>query len=283
MIPARSKKKKRVRLFVMNAKVLKKRKKPLTFSPFTREKGLKIVLILTVLATCGFGGFEVGRYFLSNPKYAVKHIVIRGNEKLSKEEIINLSLLEKGENIFRSRIYRAKERLSELPLIEQVSVSRFVPDAIVIEVVERRPRAMLSGRKKFLADYSGVLLPRSCCREPGKLPLIVGPDTSQLSVGDRCSQPGMTKAMRVLELCQFSPLSDMAEVDGIDSSNPDDIRLYFKRGDYTKRGCQVRIGDGDFEQKLAKLADLLESVVKKKGGRRIESVDLTLENVPVRF
>jgi cell division septal protein FtsQ len=282
MIPGRSKKKKRVKLFVMNARVLKKRKKPPSFSPFTRAKLVKLAVMVSVLATCGYGGFAVGRHFLSDPEYAVNLIVVRGNETLSREDIINFSLLKEGENIFRARIYRAKKRLSELPLTERVAVSRFMPDTIVIEVVERRPRARLSGSKKFLADYSGVLLPYSSCQEPDRLPLIVGVDTVDLSVGDRCCQPEMTKEMRVLRLYESSSLADLAEVDGIDASRPDNLRLYLKQGTYTRRGSEFPLGGEQFGQRLAQLEVILRSVVEKHK-KRIQWADLTQENVPVRF
>ena len=284
MIPGKSPKKRPIKLFVMNAKVLKKKqKKPRAFSPFTWERAIRLAMVVAVLATCGFGGFKVGRYFLTDPKHAVKHIVVNGNAKFSDEKIINISGLRKGENIFRARIYRARNRLSELPLIEHVSVSRLMPDTIAIEVVERRPRAKLSGRKKLLADYSGVVLPSSCHPDSAELPLIVGVETADLSVGDRCSQPAMTAAMWVLELCQSSPLSDMVDVGGIDSSRADDVRLYLKGGKYTREACEVLVGGGDFGQNLAKLAKVLQSVLEEHRRKIARVGDLTLDNVPVRF
>jgi hypothetical protein len=282
MIPGKAKRKRPLKLFVMNAKVLKKRKKPPAFSPFTRERAMKLVVILAVLATCGFGSFAVGRHLLYDPKYAVNEITVRGNETLSKEEIIGLSGLRQGENIFRARIYRCRDRLAKLPLIEWVAVSRAMPDTIVVRLVERHPRARLDGRKKLLADYSGVVLPASCCRDPGALPRIVGVETAHLSVGDRCSQPTLIRAMRVLKLCQSSPLSGMVEVDGIVSSGTDDVRLYLRAGGYTRHGCEVFVGGEDLGLRLAKLKDLLESVWKTHR-KKIRLVDLTSERVRVGF
>jgi len=275
MIGRKSKKKKPIKLFVMNAKVLKKRKKPPNFSPFTREKTIRLGLIFVVLATCGFGGVEVGRYLLSDPKYAIKHIIVRGNQRLSSEEIIKFSSLKKGENIFGSRIHRARDRLSKLPLIEHVVVSRFMPDVLVIEMVERVPRAKLPGSKRFLADYSGVILPRTACSEPDELPSIVGVDTADLSVGDRCSAPAMTKAMRALQLCESPRLSGLIEVEEIDASRTDDLRLYLKQGSYTKRNCAVRIGGEDFEQRLANLAASLEDI-KDQYRQEVRWIDVVL-------
>lgn len=266
----------------MNARVLKKRKNHTPFFSFRGTKAMKLALALTVLAACGFSGSEISRYLLSDPKYTVTDIVVRGNEKLSEEEVIRLSMLVKGENIFRARIYRAKNRLCKLSLVKHASVSRQMPDTILIEVVERSPKARLAGPKNVLADYSGVILPIPCCSDPEQLPLIVGLNTARLSVGEKCSQPGLTRAMQVLRLWQASPLSGVAEVDGIDSSRPDDIRLYLRESAYTGDGCEVRVGGDDFPHRLAKLHTILKSVVEKHA-KKIRSVDLTLENVPVRF
>ncbi len=266
----------------MNAKVLKKRKKPPNFSPFTREKAMRIGFILLIFAVCGVGAVEGARYLLSNPKYVVKHIAVRGNQKLSKEEIVSISALKKGENIFLARIHRAMSRLSQLPSIERASVSRFMPDMLVIEVVERTPRARLSGSRRFLADYSGAILSRATCSDPESLPVFVGVDASNLSVGMRCSQPSMTKAMDVLRLCQSSRLNEMVEVEKIDSSRPGDLRLYLKEGDSTREGCEIPLGGDEFEQKLANLAEILASA--KQDGKKIRWADhLTLNRVVVRF
>ncbi len=262
----------------MNAKILKKRKKPLNFSPFTREKAIKLALMFAVVATCGFGGVGVGRYLLSDPKYAIKHIIVHGNQRLSKQEIVRLSLLTKGQNIFRARIHQTRERLLKLALVDEASVSRFMPDIIVIEVVERSPRARLSDSDRLLADYSGVILSRCCSSAPEKLPLIVGVDTSSLSVGDRCSQPTMAHAMRVLQLCRSPRLAELIEVARIDSSQPDDLRLYLKEGTYTKEECGVRVGGEDFEQRLANLAEILKGVAEKHK-KKARWIDLTLNYV----
>jgi cell division protein FtsQ len=278
MIPGKSKRKKPIKLFVMNAKVLKKRKKPPNFSPFTREKATRLGFVVVVFATCGFGGVEVSRYLLSDPKLAVKHIIVRGNQRLSEEEIIKRSLLEKGENIYRARIHRARDRLSKLALVKHVSVCRFMPDIIVIEVAERFAQARLPGSKKLLADYSGVVLSGSSCREPEELPLIVGVETSHLGVGDRCTEPAVRKALRVLRLCESPQLSGLVEVETIDSSKPDDLRLYLKQGRYTKRGCGVRIGGNDFEQRLANLAVILRQGLKQHG-KKVQWVDVVLNYV----
>ena len=284
MIPGKSrrKKRKRVKLFVMNAKVLKKRKKPPTFSPFTREKVMKLALVVTVVGGCGFGGFGVGRHFLAAPEYGIRHILVRGAEVLSRERIISLSMLRKGENIFRSRIYRARKRLLKLPLLEHAAITRFKPDTIVIDIVERRPRAQVAGSRKFLIDYSGVLLSRSSCADADNLHLIMGVDTGDLCVGEKCSQSGIGKAMQVLALYQSSPLAEMVQVAGIDASRPEDVRLYLKQSRYTRRGSEFVIGEGNFGEKLAKLEVILRSSVQRHN-MKLTSADLTLGNVPVRF
>jgi hypothetical protein len=282
MIPRKARKEKPVRLFVMNAKVLKKRKKPPNFSPFTREKAIRLGLILVILVTCGFGGVEVGRYLLSSSKYAVKHVLVRGNEKLSSEEIIKVSSLKKGENIFRSRIHRAKQRLLKLPLTERVAVSRFMPDIVVIEVVERVPRARLAGSKSLLADYSGVILPYTACSEPDELPSIVGVDTENLRVGDRCSSPAMARAMQVLQLCESPRLAGVLEVEEIDASRMDNLCLYLKQGMYTERGCKVLLGGKDLPQELANLAETIENAFRDHK-KRVQWVDQTRDRAYVRF
>jgi cell division septal protein FtsQ len=282
MIPRKTKVKKPPRLFVMNAKILKKRKKPPNLSPFTKEKAARWGLVLVILATCGFGGVEVGRYLLADAKYAVKHIVVRGNQKLPSDEIIKVSSLEKGENIFRCSIHEAKERIGKLPLVERVTVSRFMPDVLVIEVAERVPRARLAGAEHLLTDYAGMILPSWASDQTSKLPVISGMDPKDLAVGQRFTSPGLIKALRVLQLYESSALTDLAEVETIDCSRADNLRLCLKPGLYTREGFEAIIGGDGFELNLSKLRDILKSVVEKHR-RKVQWLDLTQENVPVRF
>lgn len=282
MIPRKTKSKKPARLFVMNAKILKKRKKPPSLSPFTKEKAVRWGLVLVILVTCGFGGVGVSRYLLADAKYAVKHIIVRGNEKLPSDEIIRVSSLEKGENIFRCRIHDAKERIGKLPLVERATVSRFMPDVLLIEVTERVPRARMAGTEPFLTDYAGMILPPMAADRPAELPVISGMDAKDLAVGQRLTSPGIVKALRVLQLCDSSTLSDLAEVARIDCSRADNLRLCLKPGPYTREGFEAIIGGDGFELKLSKLVSILKSVVEKHR-KKVQWLDLTQENVPVRF
>lgn len=266
----------------MNAKILKKRKKPPNLSPFTKERAVRGGLILVILATCGFGGVRVGQYLLADSKYAVSHIVVRGNEKLSSDEIVSASSLKKGQNIFRCKIHHAKERIGSLPLVERATVSRFMPDVVVIEVTERVPRARLAGTEQLLTDYAGMILPPAAANDPEELPVISGMDAKDLAVGQRLTGPGITKALRVLQLWESSSLPELAELDMIDCSRADNLRLCLKPGAYTREGFEAIIGGDGFELRLPKLASILKSVVEKHR-RKVQWLDLTQENVPVRF
>ena len=84
----------------------------------------------------------VGIYFGVHIDYfKVDGIAVVGNEEISDEEILKLSELEVGENIFDVHPLFAQHRIKENLYIEKVRVKRKLPNKIEISVTERSGKA----------------------------------------------------------------------------------------------------------------------------------------------
>ncbi len=261
--------------FKIKSKVLKKKQKQQFFNNL-KQKSLYILIALIFLCLIGLAVYQaLVALIYKNPEYSVENIIVSGNKKLSSEKIIELSEIKEGMNIFRFDIYRAKKRVEKAPLVEKVTITRRLPHTIIFEVVERKAKAKLGGTRQFLVDLSGVILPYSIEPHNKSLPTIKGMKTTNLQVGDKCEDIKLKKALKILQLCESSDLINLIQIEQIDVRNPNDVYIYLKEGVYTNENCKIRLGGGDFNQRLANFI-----VILKNYGSKIKTIDLTLKRIP---
>ncbi|MCK5517799.1 MAG: FtsQ-type POTRA domain-containing protein [Alphaproteobacteria bacterium] len=107
--------------------------------------------------------------------FKVKDILVIGRAQVPAEELLaNLSIRE-NMPIFGINITKARESLVVLPWVKDVSISRRLPNTIIVELKERVPIALWQYRKKIsMIDQDGVLLTFNDLNVWKHLPMIVG-------------------------------------------------------------------------------------------------------------
>ena len=131
-----------------------------------RRKKRYLLRFLLLILLC------VGIYFGVHIDYfKVDGIAVVGNEEISDEEILKLSELEVGENIFDVHPLFAQHRIKENLYIEKVRVKRKLPNKIEISVTERSGKAQFQMGKRFvITDNEGMVL--AIEKEQQKVPLV---------------------------------------------------------------------------------------------------------------
>lgn len=103
---------------------------------------LRIVLFAALLA---------GIYaFMMSPVFSIAHIEIEGNTLRSDDEIIEMSGVAEGDNMFKQTERRVRKALSADQYIADVSVSRRLPDTYTITITERMPVIAISCEGKYV-------------------------------------------------------------------------------------------------------------------------------------
>ncbi|HBQ28824.1 MAG TPA: cell division protein FtsQ [Desulfotomaculum sp.] len=102
--------------------------------------------------------------FWRSSLFEVKEILVQGNHSFTAAEIVALSRLNEGTNIFKVNLSQAGERIMALPLVKEVHLTRKFPSQIIIEIKERCPVALVPVKGGFAeVDPEGVYL------RPGKI------------------------------------------------------------------------------------------------------------------
>ncbi len=91
--------------------------------------------------------------------FLLKEIVVVGNNKISKEEIIKLTELKGGERLYRISLSKIREKLLKHPRIEEVLVARNFLGILEIKIKEKEPLAILiKDNKGFLVNKKGDII-----------------------------------------------------------------------------------------------------------------------------
>jgi len=229
----------------------------------------RIILILVFFLVCMVAGY----FFAISGFFAIDEILVVGNQNTHEDEIVKLSGITQGENIFTVNSSGMARIIRLLPWVDSVTIRRKLPDTVIITITERSSVAVMNvGSAMVELDIDGRVLRRYQVVEAVGLPIISGID-----YGKSGAMPGLylqgdnlDEALTVLEA-----LDNMAQVGEIDVSNANDVRLY------TDTGVEIRIGDTKkLEEKLVLSSSILANNTQEQDGL-IHYIDVSIPAKPI--
>lgn len=134
---------------------------------------------------------------------------VEGNHYYSDEEILVLGNCRTGENIFwGTPLSDIQERLSRDAYMQEVTVTRSLPDTIKITIDERKQTAaIVYGEKYVVIDGNGTVL-RKTGVEP-KITVIRGLTISKMNVGEPVETEESVLLRQTLEMLRSIESGDM--------------------------------------------------------------------------
>ena len=84
------------------------------------------------------------------PFFNITGVEVKGYKILKKEQILEKAEVEKGKNIFSVSMTGIKDRLMEMPYVDDAEIKRVFPNKISIDVKESVPRAYIKHGKKYV-------------------------------------------------------------------------------------------------------------------------------------
>ncbi len=233
----------------------KKKDKDIRTSRTIREKGkislLKklFIFILVIIAIWGI---------LHTRLFGVKNIVIINNNHLTEEEIISISGVNLGDNIYKRSSKEIKDSLFENAYIEDATIKKKLPNTIEINIVERNINYMIQFSDTYVyLNNQGYMLEQTT--EKANVPIIVGLSTDQNSVviGSRLNTDDLSKMNKIIKICELAKVNELSEfISKIDISNEKNYVVEME-----SRGKIINFGDcsnySDLNTKMLYLTSIL--------------------------
>jgi len=85
----------------------------------------------------------VSKFILTAPYFKIKEIALQGNNRLSREQILEWANIPLERSIFQVSLKEIAERIALKSQIKKVEIRRILPAKVLILVEERLPFACL--------------------------------------------------------------------------------------------------------------------------------------------
>ncbi|HYA12592.1 MAG TPA: FtsQ-type POTRA domain-containing protein [Thermodesulfovibrionales bacterium] len=215
------------------------------------------VLLVSALATVAYIS-----YIKVISAFPVKKIIFNGNKHLTIDELRALAGIHGKESLIALSGKSVSQRLLKSPWIRSASVSKVFPDTLSIVISEVVPFVLLDVNGHiFLSDDKGNLLEELKDNTIPFLPIITG-DPFKEKEG---FSEALTLAKTMIDM-GFSSERDQIE---IVLSKPQELTSVID-------GTVVKIGIGEYREKLERLLELQEEIQRRK--IPVDYIDLRFAN-----
>ena len=203
--------------------------------------------------------------------FRAENVEVHGTRRLSEQEVKEAAGIEKGVNIFSVNLSTARRRLMALDWVAAAEVRRQFPESIIIRIREHEPLARIDLGRIFMINPKAEIF-----REVGEgafsdLPIIKGvnyADWQGLEVG---RAPVVSSVMAVLGLDRKG--HSVFNTRSIEQIRVDrDLGLVLQIRDLPVK--QIRLGYGNYGQKLRRLEKVLVYLENKEPSVELEKMDL---------
>jgi cell division protein FtsQ len=200
----------------------------------------------------------------------IDRIVVRGNERLSRGEVLAVLSGLRGENLVWADLDRWRQRLLASPWVREASLRRSLPSTVEVVVLERQPVGIgrING-DMYLVDDRGVVIDQYAPQYADlDLPIIDGLSTSP---GDSLTDQGRAGlAVRVLAALKAKPdiARRLSQIDVSDLHNASVILA----GD----PAVIHLGEEQFLPRLQSYLGLAPALRQRVPD--IDSVDLRFDD-----
>lgn len=203
-------------------------------------------------------------FVFENAYFSVREIQVRGGEKVGGNEIVAMAGLRHGMNIWEIEPVAIEKKVARHPWVRRALVRREFPRRVVIEVEERRPKAVVALGQLYYVDADGVIFKEVAAGETADLPLLTGLRADQLGAASPALRGRIQEAVWVGDLIA----KDAGALSEIHFDESGRLVIYT-----TGFPVALKLGWGDWDAKLKRLDRVLALWKGHEG--RLASLDVS--------
>ncbi|MCC6850211.1 MAG: FtsQ-type POTRA domain-containing protein [Deltaproteobacteria bacterium] len=221
------------------------------------------------MAVGAFGvyGSRLAAAIADHPYFAATEIVITPTTHVRPGALLESVDLHPGMSLWRIDPEALAARLEAHPWIRRAGVRREFPRRLVVDVVERKPVAILYLDELYYVDTTGLAFVRVGDRDPIELPFVTGVEAAIVADERPFARHAIRQALRVLDLMQAAGLPFRVS----------EVHIERERGVSVfpvEPRVALTFGWSGFKTKVARLERVLRDFRGREG--RIREIDLTV-------
>lgn len=236
--------------------------------------GLARALIsVAAVAAAATALFYAGRFTYgwatTSPRFAIRAIEIRGNQRAPADELVRLSGLGIGQNLFMSDVEGAESALTGEPWVKTVEVHRRLPDSVVIRVTEREPALLVDLGKLYFADTAGTPFKRVAAGDALDLPLVTGLTRDAFQDKREETEATLRDLVGFVEAYRARGLMERFRIEELHLEPEDGLTAQLSKVGTRGALQTVKLGESPFDEKLDKLATLWSELHRRGVGAQV--------------
>lgn len=163
----------------------------------------------------------------------VTNINIAGNKFVPSNKIVEACNVSRESNLLSIPTTEIRDRLLKNPWIQDVKVIRAIPHTLQVNIVERKPVALLSHTNKFyVIDENKFVIAELATTEGADVPIITDVPVDRIRAGRRIVNSSLDNALRCLkamnpEFRDTINLLSASSVDKLSLYNKDNIEILY--------------------------------------------------------
>ena len=230
-------------------------------------RALRLVLpSVAAVAALGAAGLLVWRFCVVGDLLRVKAIRFEGLSRATPEQLLELSPVQRGDHLLFLDVRAMEAGLRRHPWVAWAEVRRRFPPALEVQVVERRPAALVNLGELYLVDDRGEVFKRAAPGDGLDLPVVTGIEREAWVERRAELEPLLGAALALVRRWSERGLDARAKVSEIHVDPNYGTTLW------SDDGLEVRLGQGDIEEKLTRLDRVLTALAAE--GQRAEVLHL---------
>lgn len=236
----------------------------------------RLALLLAAVALAGAGAFHGWRYATRGAPFRIAAVRFTGLAAVPAEELLELSPVKRGDNLFTADLDALERALSRHPWLVSARASRRWPPAVDVAVTERRAVALVDLGGLYLVDRDGQVFKRAAAGDGLDLPLVSGFGRDDYVQRRAEVEPMLRAALGIAEAWSAAGLDRALTLSEVHLDGTGGVTAYAG-----EEGMAVRLGEGtDVPRKLERLRAVLAALQAE--GRRADVVHLDNRAHPSR-
>jgi cell division protein FtsQ len=237
-----------------------------------RRRVLPIVRGAVIALVAMYGAYRLASVAAHAHVLRVDRITVRGNERLSREDVLAVLTGLRGESLVWTNLESWRRRLLASPWVRDAALRRSLPSTVDIVIAERQPIGVgrLNG-EMYIVDESGIVIDQFGPQYADlDLPIIDGLSASPSDSDSMTDQARADLAARVIDAMRSKPeiARRLSQIDVADLHNAAVI--------LTGDRAVIHLGDERFLPRLQSYLELSSALRDRVPD--IDSVDLRFED-----
>lgn len=226
---------------------------------------------VALMATSGAFIFAYD-YFTQTQHFRAHRTMVTGHRRLSRQDVLKIAELGAQANILSVNLTATRKRLLANPWIAKATVSREIPSALHIDIVEELPLAFLDmgGGKGFLIDADGIVFKRKAHADGDTMIRVTGLSYADLPVTEKLRTKAFRSMMNLLRLVgkKDSPI-EISRIRRIHMDHEIGATIYIGADNRA-----VKFGFSRYSEKCAALRQVMAWLGKDSRLARYQTIDL---------